>query len=194
MADLKEQFKKIYTDKIKRKGADRLLEWLEKSTDFFTAPASAKYHCDHECGLVEHSLNVYKRLSMLCELESTEMALTDEEREKIAIVSLLHDLCKISFYIAGTRNVQNEQTKQWEKVPVYKYTNRASLGHGEESMFYVQQFIRMTKEEAYAIRYHMGAYEGEHKWNDVARAYEEYPLVLLLHMADLQATYIDEKK
>ena len=54
----KEEFISIYNENIKRKGADKLLEYLKKS-DFFTAPCSTRYHGAYEGGLVEHSVNVY---------------------------------------------------------------------------------------------------------------------------------------
>ena len=56
-----ERFEEIYTAHITREGSKELLDWLRK-TDFFTAPASTKYHCACEGGLVQHSVNVYEVL------------------------------------------------------------------------------------------------------------------------------------
>lgn len=55
---LKTEYVNIYNENIKREGADKLLEFLSKR-DFFTAPASTKYHSAFDGGLVLHSLNVY---------------------------------------------------------------------------------------------------------------------------------------
>lgn len=47
---------------VERPNILALIEWL-KATDYFTAPASTKYHLAYEGGLAEHSLNVYEILS-----------------------------------------------------------------------------------------------------------------------------------
>ena len=54
----REEFISIYTQNITREGSQKLLAWLD-TTDFYTAPASTKFHCACESGLVMHSLNVY---------------------------------------------------------------------------------------------------------------------------------------
>ena len=61
----KEEFISIYKENIKREGADKLLEFLQKS-DFFTAPSSTRYHGAYEGGLVQHSVNVYHCLHYFC--------------------------------------------------------------------------------------------------------------------------------
>ena len=102
-------FVHLFEENIKRDGADVLLDWLKKS-DFFTAPASTKYHGAYEGGLLEHSLNVYDCL--LGELASMNM--TDKySKETVAIVSLLHDVCKIGLYISEPKN---QKTYDLEKV------------------------------------------------------------------------------
>ena len=56
---MKDEF--IYLLKnTKRENIDKLIEWLEKETDFFSAPASTKYHLNYEGGLLVHSLNVFR--------------------------------------------------------------------------------------------------------------------------------------
>lgn len=187
---MKNEFIKILKENVKRQGIEKLISWLE-STDFFTAPASAKYHSCHEGGLCEHSVKVYYRLRKLMELESETMQLSDEDKEKIAIVALLHDLCKINFYKADTRNVKIDG--EWKQVPYYSYTNRLSLGHGAESVDFARRFIKLTNEEIYAIRYHMGFSE-QSDMSNVGKAFRAYPLALALHLADMQATYLDEKE
>jgi len=172
----KDDFLKIYTENIRRDGADKLLEWL-KSSDFFTAPASAKYHGNHEGGLVEHSVNVYNRLKC-------------ESPESRTICGLLHDVCKVNFYTVSTRNVKNEQTGEWEKQPYYAVDDKLPYGHGEKSVYIISGFMRLTREEAFAIRFHMGDYADK----NVPQAFRMFPLALMLHIADLEATFIDEKE
>ena len=58
----KEQFLDIYKTNITRDGADKLLDFLENKSDFFTAPASTRFHGACEGGLLRHSLNVYECL------------------------------------------------------------------------------------------------------------------------------------
>ncbi len=87
----KEEFIGIYTEKIKREGADKLLDFLENKSDFFTAPASTRYHNAFEGGLLRHSLNVYKCLCAYMERDrvKTEYGLSASD-ESIAIAALLH--------------------------------------------------------------------------------------------------------
>lgn len=182
---MKDDFLKIYTENIHRDGADKLLEWL-KGSDFFTAPASAKYHGSHEGGLCEHSVNVYNRLFVEVEGEYPE----SYQPETLAICCLLHDVCKVNFYTVSTRNVKNEQTGQWEKQPYYSIDDQVPYGHGEKSVYIISGFMRLTREEAFAIRFHMGDYSDR----NVPAAFRMFPLALMLHIADLEATFLDEKE
>ena len=104
------EFLDIWQQHVTRPGSEKLLDWLDKKTDFFTAPASTRFHGACEGGLCMHSLNVYHALhdSFFTEGES---------EESYAICALLHDLCKANYYKLGTRNVKNEATGQWEKAP-----------------------------------------------------------------------------
>ena len=106
------KFLDIWQQHVTRPGSEKLLDWLDKKTDFFTAPASTRFHGACEGGLCMHSLNVYHALhdSFFTEGES---------EESYAICALLHDLCKANYYKLGTRNVKNEATGQWEKAPFY---------------------------------------------------------------------------
>ena len=175
---MKNEFMRIFTENVKRDGADKLLAYLE-TTDFFTAPASTKYHLACDSGLVQHSINVYNRFNC-------------DDAESRAICALLHDVCKANYYTVSTRNVKNEQTGQWEKVPFYSVDDQLPYGHGEKSVYIIGGFMKLTRDEAMAIRWHMGAYEGEKAWNNVSAAFEKYPIAFHLHMADMQATYLDE--
>lgn len=181
----KEEFIKIYTENITRQGSAELLEWLKK-TDFFTAPASTKFHCACEGGLVMHSVSVFNTL-----IEKH----FDEDKDNIesfAISALLHDLCKAQFYKTSMRNVKNEETGQWEKVPYYAVEDSFPYGHGEKSVFLIERFMRLKIEEAMAIRWHMGGFE-ESTGFALSQAYERYPLAVKLHLADLESTYLREK-
>ena len=197
MEEMKEKFLSIYTSKIARPGADKLLEWLKKS-DFFNAPASTRYHLSEPGGLVTHSVHVYDRLHYLYVSEKAKgpdggAVLTDQEEETIAICGLLHDLCKVNFYVPGTRNVKNEKTGQWEKVPCYTIDDQLPYGHGEKSVYIISGFMRLSREEAMAIRWHMGGFS-ENNTQNVSGAFSKYPLAVLTHLADMQATYLDESE
>ncbi len=187
MAELgqyKAEFTNIFTEKVKRKGSDEFFEWLGK-TDFFTAPASTRYHGACESGLVMHSLNVYNCLIELQDKESDE---------NIAVCGLLHDLCKANFYKVSTRNVKNEQTGAWEKVPYYFIEDEFPYGHGEKSVYLIERFMKLSPSEAMAIRWHMGGYDDAVKGGSfsISQAYDQYPLAVKLHIADLKATYLLE--
>lgn len=197
MEEMKEKFLSIYTSRIARPGSDKLLDWLKKS-DFFTAPASTRYHLSEPGGLVAHSAHVYDRLHYLYFSEKAKgpdggAVLTDQEEETIAICGLLHDLCKVNFYVPGTRNVKNEKTGQWEKVPCYTIDDQLPYGHGEKSVYIISGFMRLSREEAMAIRWHMGAWQDGEKQNAGA-AFGMYKLAVLTHLADMQATYLDESE
>lgn len=188
-----EQFEQIFNEYIKRDGSQRLLEWI-RSTDFYTAPASTRFHGSYPCGLVQHSLNVFNRLKQEYELEYGP-GLTPEQLETVAIVALLHDLCKANYYDVEMRNRKNEQG-QWEKYPAYIVNDRLPYGHGEKSVYIVSGFMRLTREEAMAIRWHMGGFDDSAKGGSysVGNAFEMFPLAVLVHLADMKATYFDEKE
>lgn len=192
---MKDEFLRIYHDNIKRPGAEEFLKWLE-STDFFSAPASTRFHLARPGGLVEHSVHVYERLKKLYSVEKygdlSDVAVFPEA-ETIAICGLLHDICKANFYGVEMRNRKNEQG-QWEKYPFYVVNDQLPYGHGEKSVYIISSFMKLTREEAMAIRWHMGGFDesvkgGSHAMSD---AFSQFPLAVLLHVADLQATYLDE--
>lgn len=106
-----EEFIEIYNKYITRQGADELLEWL-KRTDFFTAPASSKYHCACENGLVMHSVSVFNTMMEKHYDEETDNI------ESFAICGLLHDLCKAQFYKVSSRNVKNEKLVSGKKFRI----------------------------------------------------------------------------
>ena len=188
----KEEFIEIFKANITREGSDRLLDFLENKSDFFTAPASARYHGAFEGGLCEHSVNVYHCLAAYLERERVqELYGMEYSPESVALVSLLHDACKIGCYKKSFRNVKNDATGQWEKVPTDTYDDPLPYGHGEKSVSIVNGFVRLSREEAMAIRWHMG-FSGPEDNRTVGQALQKYPLAFALAVADMEASYFLE--
>lgn len=184
----KSDFLEIYSQNITRPGADKLLAWIE-TTDFFTAPASTRFHSAYEGGLLDHSINVYRVLM------EKHFDPTRDDPESFAIASLLHDLCKAGFYSIELRNRKNEKG-EWEKVPFYTVDDKFPYGHGEKSVYLIERFMRLKTEEAIAIRWHMGGFDDSARAGSfaLANAFEKYPLAVKLHLADLEATYLRENR
>ena len=191
----REKFLDIYSTYIKREGAQELLAWLTgTNSDFFTAPASTRYHSAYEGGLLEHSINVYECLRDYLARNKVrdEFGLFYSD-ETIAVVSLLHDLCKVNVYRVSTRNVKDPVTGQWKPMPYYEFDDNLPYGHGEKSVYVISGFMRLTREEAFAIRYHMG-FSNEDDARNVGKAFELFPLALALSIADTEATYFVEAR
>lgn len=186
--DYKQKYMEYYREYIHREGADKLLDWL-LTTDFFTAPASTRYHCACPQGLVMHSINVFEVM------KEKHFDPENDSMESFALCALLHDICKAQFYKIGTRNVKNEQTGQWEKVPFYQIEDAFPYGHGEKSVYLIERFVRLKPAEATAIRWHMGGFDDAAKGGNfsISQAYDKYPIAVKLHLADLEATYLREK-
>ena len=191
MCDLKDRFISICKCQVKRDGIDKVLDWLEGS-DFYTAPASTRFHGNHSKGLLEHSLNVYDAIHTIAQ-SHPNFAYT---AESLAIVSLFHDLCKVNFYVSDTRNVKDKKTGVWNKEPYYRIDDQMPLGHGEKSVIILMRHMQLNDEEIYAIRWHMGGYDSAVKGGDFgsSKAYEICPLAVMLHLADITATYFMEGK
>ena len=189
----KERFIEIYNQNITREGADKLLDFLLNGSDFFTAPASTRYHGAHEGGLVEHSLNVYDCLKDMMERpRMKEVYGIEYPDESIAIAALLHDVCKVNFYKTSYRNVKDE-TGRWQSVPYYTIEDTLPYGHGEKSAYIVSAYMRLTRDEAFAIRYHMG-FSGTEDPGNVGRALEMFPLAYATCCADMEAAFLLEGK
>jgi hypothetical protein len=194
---------------VKREGVEELLNFI-RGSDFYTAPASTRYHLAEEGGLLKHSLHVYDCLMKKKENPVWKEALSDVSDDTIILVSLLHDLCKTYFYgeelknrktydeekvkAANPRTVKRDANGEfiWETVPAYVVDDKYPLGHGEKSVFFIMQFVKLTMLEIAAIKHHMGAYCDSSQWNTLGQAYEKYPLALALHESDLEATYLLE--
>lgn len=188
----KDKFIQIYEENITRPGSDKLLAWLcSDSSDFFTAPSSTRFHGSYEGGLVEHSVNVYECLKdYLSRTRTKELYGMDYSEESIAISALLHDLCKVNFYATDYRNAKNAHGV-WEKVPYYTIHDELPYGHGEKSVYIISGFMRLSREEAFAIRFHMG-FSGNEDKGLVGQALEKFPLALALNVADMEASYFIE--
>lgn len=183
-----EQFIKLYQSHIARPGSENLLRWLSQ-TDFFTAPASTRFHGDHSGGLCEHSVHVWEELVRLLKAYP-EIKVT---AETAAIVSLLHDLCKIGCYKVELRNKKVDGV--WRSIPTYVFQEDFCYGgHGSKSVYLIQSHMKLTAQEAVAINCHMGFADRSPGDYSLGSAYDQYPLAWLLHVADESATYIREKK
>lgn len=184
----KKKFIDAFKAAVTRAGSDELINWICDKTDFFTAPASSRFHSAFEGGLAEHSLNVYNVM-----IDKYNDSKPDES---MAICALLHDLCKAEFYKVSQRNVKNEATGQWEKVNYYTVEDKFPFGHGEKSVFLIERFMRLKVDEAIAIRWHMGGFDDAARGGSFAinGAFEKYPLAVKLHIADIEATYLIENK
>ena len=190
----KEKFIEIYKSTVTREGADKLLEYIVEKTDFFTAPASTRFHGSYEGGLLEHSLNVYECLcdyvkhSKFCEKYGFEFS-----EESLAIVALLHDICKTNFYKTEMRNVKKDGV--WVPVPYYTIEDNLPYGHGEKSVYMISAYMKLTRDEAFAIRYHMGFSESNNVTylNNVGKAYEMFPIAFAVSVADMEASYYLEE-
>ena len=192
----KERFIDIFKSKIHREGASALLDYLcSEHSDFFTAPASTRYHGAYEGGLLEHSLNVY---DCLCDQLSRERVKEQYgisySEESIAIVALLHDLCKVNFYKVSMRNVKDE-TGHWVSAPYYTIEDSLPYGHGVKSVYMISAYLKLTRDEAFAIRYHMGFSESNNVTylNNVGKAYELFPIAFAVSVADMEASYYLEE-
>ncbi len=186
-----EKFKEILSTNVKRDGIDTLINWLD-STDLKVAPASSKYHLNCEGGLVKHSLNVYTRLCALAQAEGIEAD------ESIAITGLLHDVSKINYYNLQKRNVKNE-AGVWEEVPFYAIKDISSRvvygSHALNSVYILHKFIPLSYEEEIAILHHMGGKDYGDDAGSLKNTHEVFnksALAVLLHIADLCSTFIDE--
>lgn len=189
----KQKFLDLFTKNVKREGADKLLEWLQ-TTDFFTAPASTKFHSACEGGLCAHSLNVYKRFMALVQSEYGDEYEQHISNETITLLALLHDVCKVNTYKVDYKNVKVDGN--WVQQPYYTVEDNLPYGHGEKSVYIINGFLRLTREEAMAINWHMGGFDTRVRGGSysLADAFYKYPLCVFLHVSDLMATYLDEHK
>ena len=193
VTELKKEFIEIYTKNITRDGSKELLEYLQKS-DFFVAPASTQFHSAYEGGLVEHTINVYNRFLTAVKNEYGENYTDKISNETIAICALLHDICKVDLYKIEMRN--RKVNGNWEQYPCYTVEDSLPYGHGEKSVYIISGFMRLTREEAMIINWHMGGFDSRVKGGSysLSDAYYKFPNAVLFHTSDILATYLDETR
>lgn len=160
--------------RVDRPGMNELIDWL-KGTDFFTAPASTKFHNAKENGLAEHSWNVY---NLFCEkLQRFDINMS---ADSAAIVALLHDVCKIGKYR------WNKEENKWECDEDF------ICGHGSKSVILLQRFIKLTDDEIMLVHWHMGPFS-EDKFS-YKNASNKHSYLILLFTADFEASrFLDER-
>ena len=168
----------------------KLLDYLEKETDFFSAPASTKFHSSEENGLIRHSLLVTAYGIELAPI----MLLGEVDMYFLVLSCLFHDFCKVNMYEVKLKNVKNEENGNWEKVPYYKVkADYLSYGHGIESMLRLNKFINMPESWNHAIRWHMGAYDITPMDKlSLEKSFIAYREVLFLQTADMLAGLADD--
>lgn len=181
---MKEEFINLLRS-TKREGIEDVIQFLEKS-DFYKAPASTRFHGSFEGGLLAHSMKVYEILKNNVKNAVVDLNVSDDT---LIIIALLHDICKVNFYKTDYRNAKNERG-EWEKVPYYTVDDTIPYGHGEKSVMMLTEYMKLTVEEKYCIRWHMGFTEPKEVYNTLGQALKKYPLALFLHEADLEATYL----
>lgn len=192
--DTRADFMAVYGNTIKRDGAVSMLYWLDSKTDFFKAPASSKHHLAQPGGLVIHSLNVYSRLADITRRETGAAVLDDTTKETVAVLGLLHDVCKVGVY-RQTNPFKAAMEGKLATMAPYEFRDPFPLGHGEKSLFLITRHMALTVEEALAIRWHMGAYDDAVKGGSrsMTEAMNLTPWVWRLQEADMCAAWIDER-
>ena len=182
--------------KVQRDGVDKLMGYIRQS-DFYTAPASTRFHLSCAGGLLRHSLNVLDALRGLLvwnpgtsvwEYQVAGHAVDAIPDESVIISALLHDICKTAFYSVSTRNVKNKQTGKWEEQPFYTVSDRMPLGHGDKSAMIIKEYMTLTQRELYSVWWHMGAMDTSTDTRTFKTAVEKYPFILALHTADMMAS------
>ena len=191
--DNKELFIDIYNKYIKREGSQQLLDFLLKS-DFFVAPASTQFHSAFEGGLCSHSINVFNRFLNMIKNEYGDDFEEKVSYETIAICSLLHDVCKIDTFKLDTKNKKVDGS--WVQVPFYTVEDNLPYGHGEKSVYIISGFMRLTREEAMIINWHMGGFDARVRGGSfsLSEAFYRFPLAVMFHTCDMLATYLDETR
>lgn len=180
---------------VNREGTKNLVEYLTKECDYFTAPASTTYHGNTEGGLARHSLNVYNILKDKVDKYYPDGSISPQS---VALCSLMHDLCKVDIY-KWSKKWKKDENNKWFEEPCWMVKDEFPVGHGSKSVFVLQRFVQLTDEEIAAIYFHLGMCDpGVHFNYPNGFAYKDalnlYPLVVLLQLADLEASYVVERK
>lgn len=189
----------------KREGIERLLDWLEKETDFLIAPSSTKFHDAVAGGLLHHSLKVYHNLVTLSQVFDQ-----DYPPDSLVIIALLHDVCKANFYTLVKKSLPRRKEngdlefddwgkKIWDETLVYEVDDKFPLGHGERSVILVLQAgLKLTDLEIMGIRWHMMAFDdlkSTYAGNKaITAASDKYRIIPLVHIADLSASFLEMRQ
>lgn len=194
-----EDLKKIILNElleVQRDGMDNLIDYICNKTDYFTAPASTKYHSNYENGLAEHSHKVTQLFR-----EKNERFKLGLSENTIKICGYFHDLCKCNFYKRGIKNIKDgkkingygKEVDNWIEKEVWEIDDQLPLGHGSKSVILLQEFISLSTFEVMAILFHMGLpedYEMKIAYNNATK---KYPAIIALHSADLESSYLLEE-
>jgi hypothetical protein len=189
-----------------REGMPDLLQHLIEKTDFFIAPSSTKYHDARDGGLLHHSMKVYHNLVELMKIYEIEIP---TDGTSLAIIALLHDICKTDIYKKERKSLprRDEKTgelvlddwgkKIWDEQIIFTIDDQYPLGHGEKSVIMIQRFIQLTDTEIFAIRWHMMAYDDSRNSYAgnlaITNASDKFRIIPLFHMADLAASFLEIK-
>ncbi|HHX95484.1 MAG TPA: HD domain-containing protein [Clostridia bacterium] len=191
MTDLLERYAALKNKVTDRKEQfNALCDFIEKETEWMTAPASTRFHLSKESGLLEHSCNVAETMLKIKEVLAPEIS-----DESCVIVALLHDLGKAGMP-GNPQYLVNEPTlrqKQYGYSPSFPYRFNKELTYLSvpvRSLYLALPYLSLTEEEAQAIVYHDGQYvEDNH-----SAAKKECPLTLLLQYADNWCGFVIEKE
>lgn len=182
------------------------------NTDFFMAPASTKYNCAYDGGLVEHTLHVYDIMSDLVDVMKAKVS-----RNELLTVSLLHDVCKIGAFEKYAKNVKKyvdensvERTQyskwdpnekkyfNWVSETAYKVSDDPdcdSVGTpGLKAVLSLSLYIPFTNRAFREVLIAMlNQYDGTKEMDaQFKQMLSKHPLAMLLHAADSLASYIKD--
>lgn len=190
MATVTERYERLKSVVIERKEEfDRLIEFMEKETEFLTAPASTRFHLSKEGGLLEHSVNVCENMLRIKRALAPEIS-----DESCVIVALIHDLGKVGMP-GNPQYIKNKPTEKQQRygyqasVPYSYNSNLTYLSVPVRSVYLALPYIRLSEEEVQAVIYHDGQYVDDNK----SVATKECPLLLLLQYADSWSAFVTEK-
>lgn len=167
-----------------------ILEWL-RTTDFYTSPASTKYHDACHAGLLTHTLEVYNQLVGLRSVPKFK-SVVDNQWYSAVFAVLVHDWCKIGRYESYYKNVKDVDTNEWREVLSYRYKEDGMrrLGHGTQSLAMIMQLCNskltsLTFEEMAAIRWHMDNWDvTKYEAEDLYQCNTNIPIVRMVQFAD----------
>ena len=197
--NIEENKRKILSDlsKIERPGMINVIGYLENS-DYFTAPASSKFHNNCEGGLAAHGLNLKALLT-----EKNERFNLGLSEASICIAAYLHDVCKVNVYKSTTKNVlvgkkpgpYGKMINDWRTQSGYEFQENLPLGHGEKSLTILQyKGLHLEAVEMFMIRWHMGAFDlSPSQMRTFGEAQKFIPAVTAMCTADMEATAYLEK-